>query len=101
MLLLFLQKVPEKSQKVTKNANKWLKSAQKSRKVSKRRDIIVLVLLSAHAERVCVSRMLDFSDQYRLLCSTALMYQVSTCIQLGFLRLASGISSTVIGWLRS
>ena len=39
---------------------KWLKSAKKRRKVSKGQDFIVTVLLSAHAERVGVSRMRDF-----------------------------------------
>ena len=38
---------------------KWLKSLQKSKKVSERRDCIVLVLLSAQAERVYLSRMRD------------------------------------------
>ena len=52
--------MPEKSQKVPKNASKWLKCAQKCRKVSKRRDFIVLVLLSAHTERVGVTGMQDF-----------------------------------------
>ena len=46
--------------KVTKNAKKLLKSADKYRKVSKRRDFIVSVLLSAHAERVGVSCMQYF-----------------------------------------
>ena len=45
--------------KSAKNANKRLKSAQKCRKVSKRRDFIVLVLLSVHGERVSVSCMRD------------------------------------------
>ena len=36
------------------------KSAHKCRKVSKRWDFIVLVVLFAHAKRGCVSPMLDF-----------------------------------------
>ena len=39
---------------------KLLKSAKKGRKVSKGRDSIVLVLLSAHANRAGVFRMQDF-----------------------------------------
>ena len=46
------QNVLEKSQRVPKNANKWLKSAQK--------DLIVFVLLSAHDKRANVSRMRNF-----------------------------------------
>ena len=42
---------------VPKNTKIWLKSVQKCRKVSYRPDFIVLVLLSAHAKRVGVSRM--------------------------------------------
>ena len=71
-----LQKVPEKSQKVQKNAHKWLKRAQKCRKVSKRRDFLVLVLLSTHAERVGVSRMQDF-----LIASSVQIY--SNCAGVG------------------
>ena len=58
----FKQKVPEKSQKSGKNATtkEMLKSVKKCIKVSKKRDFIVSVLLSAHAERVGVSRMRDF-----------------------------------------
>ena len=41
------------------NNKTMLKSAQKCRKVSKRQDFIVSVLLLAHAERVGVSRMRD------------------------------------------
>ena len=54
------KKCQEKSQKVPKNANDLLMSAKKCRKVSKRRDIIILVLISAYPDKVSVSRMQDF-----------------------------------------
>ena len=55
----FFTKSARKVTKSAKNATKNLKSAKTSRKVSNRRDFIVLVLLSAHAERVGVFRMQD------------------------------------------
>ena len=55
------KKCQKKVTKTAKNTDNWLKGAQKSRKVSKRWDFIVLVLLSAHARRVCVSRYTGFS----------------------------------------
>ena len=60
LTIFFLQKVPTIVKRVTKSAKnattkKSLESAHEFRKVSKRRDFIVLVLLSAHAKRVGVS----------------------------------------------
>ena len=52
-----LTKKPKKCQKRNK---KWLKIDQKWRRVSKWQYFLVLVLLSTHAERVCVSRMRYF-----------------------------------------
>ena len=58
-----LTKSAGKSHKVPKNTKKkWLNSAKNANKVSKRRDSILLVLLSAHAKRVGVSRMQDFKN---------------------------------------
>ena len=56
----FLYKVPKKVRSSAENENNWLKSAKKCRKMSKRRDSIILVLLSAHAERVGVPFILSF-----------------------------------------
>ena len=57
---IFITKSVRKVTKSAKNVNKWLKSDQKCKKVSKRRYFIVLVLLYSHAERVGVSRMGNF-----------------------------------------
>ena len=56
----FLQQVQEKLQKVPRNAKTWLKSARSAEKCQKRQDCTVLVLLSAQAERLIVSRFQDF-----------------------------------------
>ena len=48
------------SKKVRKNSLKKLKRTQKCKKVSKRQNFIVLVLLFAHAERVGFSRRRNF-----------------------------------------
>ena len=50
-LIFYLQKT---------SSNKELKSAQKGRNISNRRDLLVSVLLSAHTMRVSKSRMQDF-----------------------------------------
>ena len=55
-----LQKVPEKSQKVPKNANNWLKSAQKCRQVLKEKARLHSIGATIRtAKRVGVSRMRD------------------------------------------
>ena len=56
-MIFVKQKVPEKSQKCKNIAKKKCPKVQKS---LKRRDFIVLILLSAHTEKVGVSHMLDF-----------------------------------------
>ena len=60
-MIFVIQKVSEKSQKVPKNA-KMAKKFPKAKKsvFKKRRDFIVLVLLSAHAKRVGFSLMQNF-----------------------------------------
>ena len=49
-MIFFKQNVPGKSQKVPKNTLFFWKNCLKYRKVSKRRDFIVSVLLSEHAK---------------------------------------------------
>ena len=62
---------------VKMRGEKLIKRSQKCRKVSKKQDFIVLVLLSAYAERVGVSRMQD-------LLTVPVLSQISYCNSASF-----------------